>query len=144
MPRARHEGIKVLPAIPCELHKRHEPSHDTTELHHLVPVAWQQLWQPPKPWPFPGTDPDGRGPLWDARTVKACPTGHRNIHAWIVRLMKVCRTEGAQETVTAALNLYRPMPGGVEFDQATLALVHWKEGGGSLQQLVAAGEWGES
>ena len=50
---------------PCELHRVHTPKPLSSELHHIIPVAWQLLWKPATA-PFPGRDIDGRGMLWDA------------------------------------------------------------------------------
>src|SRR4051794_24334408 len=68
----------------CALHKEHRPPALTTELHHVIPRAWQATWAPPTA-PFPGTYAGQR--LWDARTVELAPTCHRNVHALIVRVM---------------------------------------------------------
>lgn len=130
----------------CALHKRHAPVNLSTEFHHVVPVAWQLMWQPAQPWPFPGNDPDGRGKLWDDRGVTICPTGHRNVHVWIVRLMHTVPSVG--ENIPAAENAVRKLFGlsahGIEYETATLALTRWQEAGGSLTALANAGEWGES
>lgn len=133
------------PEVPlvCALHKRHWPSHLTTEFHHVVPVAWQLMWQPALPWPFPGRDPDGRGQLWDDRGLLICPTGHRNVHAWIVLLMHAARSEDPAQAIELVRS-ERAAARGIEFETATMALTRWKEGGGELQALVHAGEWGES
>jgi hypothetical protein len=126
-------------ALPvCELHKTHSPANLTVELHHVIPVAWQLLWQPAVA-PFPGRDPDGRGELWDARTVGCCPTGHRNIHHWIVALMKAL--PGGSETPEAAKMVLGGNTG-VQGTWAYRALFRFKEASGSLQELVAAHEWG--
>jgi hypothetical protein len=125
----------TAPAVVCELHKSHSPANLTVELHHVVPVAWQLMWQPAVA-PFPGRDPDGRGMLWDARTVACCPTGHRNVHHWIVALMHAVTGEDplqAEHVVRGRRDQY---------DWACQALLRFKEAGGSLQALVAAHEWG--
>lgn len=122
----------------CELHKRHAPENRTLEVHHVVPVAWQLFWQPPQPWPFPGNDTEGRGKLWDDRTIVVCPTGHRNVHFYIVQFMHAVVDESAQrafETVKATPSLTTGW--------ATQALRRFKEVGGELPAL-AAHEWGES
>lgn len=153
---ARRPESESAVAASCVLHKRHSPAHLTLEFHHVVPVAWQLLWQPPKPWPFPGNDPDGRGALWDSRGLDICPTGHRNVHAWIVRMMReVTLTLGREHAsfdpedallvVSAARKKYgKSATASNEFQTATLALIRWREGGGSLQELVRHDEWGES
>ena len=108
----------------CTLGKFHRPVPLTVELHHLIPVGWQKTWQPATA-PYPGTDPDGRGKLWDARTVALCPTHHRNVHWWIVRLM-----HGAKPSRSS------------ECGVAQLALQHFTDAGGDLDALRKAGEWG--
>ncbi|MGH2878962.1 MAG: hypothetical protein ACRDK4_05060 [Solirubrobacteraceae bacterium] len=126
----------------CQIHKKHSPANLTAELHHVIPVAWQLFWQPAVA-PSPGRDPDGRGMLWDARTVAICPTGHRNVHKWIVELMHACKSEDPMEAAATVKSLYRTARGS-QFDWAVQALVRFKEAGGSLQALVNAGEWGEA
>lgn len=123
----------------CLLHKVHLPSNLTVEQHHIIPVAWQlQPFKPDVPM-FPGPDPDGRGMLWDNRTVELCPTGHRNVHYWLVKLMH--GLSGSEDPLVA----YKAVKGrGVQFSTAYLALCRYKEAGGSLQALVAAHEWGMS
>lgn len=141
--RGRRESASSEPGV-CVLHKRHAPANLTLEFHHLVPVAWQQLWQPPEPWPNGGNDTEGRGRLFDARGVLCCPTGHRNVHVWIVRLMHTVTSEDPKVAVAAVRARYGSKARGLEFDTALLALQRWKEAGGSLLELVAAKEWGQA
>lgn len=124
----------------CELHKTHRPPNLTVEVHHIIPVAWQLFWQP-QVAPYPGKDPDGRGNLWDARTVTCCPTGHRNIHFWIVKLMHAVKPGGT--AIYAAYAVNGPKAN-VQYEWACEALQRYEEAGGSLQKLVEAGEWGEA
>lgn len=135
----------ALPAVAkCTLHSRHSPAHMSTEFHHVVPVAWQLYWLAPVA-PFPGKDPSGRGMLWDNRGVLICPTGHRNVHVWITRLMHNAKTEAPGDAIAAVKKHYGfRTASGLEFDTATLALLRFVEAGGSLQTLVAGGEWGMS
>ncbi len=128
-------GQSDSPLVKCELHKEHSPANLTVELHHVIPVAFQLTWQP-QIAPYPGMDPAGRGKLWDARTVACCPTGHRNIHAWIVRLMHAVTGEDPLQAEAAVKGH------GDQYDWACQALLRFKEPGGSLQELVAAHEWG--
>lgn len=79
---------------PCSISVGHQPAHRTLEVHHVVPVAWQ-LRTPVATPPAPGRDPAGRGQLWDARTVRVCPTHHRNVHYWLVQMMKAVLVLGA-------------------------------------------------
>lgn len=124
----------------CELHKAHSPANLTVEVHHVIPVAWQLFWQP-QVAPYPGKDPDGRGELWDARTVSCCPTGHRNVHTWIVALMHALTGEDPAQARVALKGASRA---GVQLDWAYQALVRFKAVEGSLQALIAAHEYGES
>lgn len=123
----------------CSLHKAHYPTPLTVEDHHVVPVAWQQTWQPAVA-PYPGIDPDGRGKLWDARTIPVAPTCHRNVHAWIVRLMHALVGEDAHQAFVAV----KGGPAGTQAHWGLEALLRYQAVGGTLQQLVAAGEWGHA
>jgi hypothetical protein len=134
------------PLKTCELHKTHSPANMTLELHHVIPVAWQLAWQPAVA-PYPGKDPDGRGELWDARLVPACPTGHRNVHAWIVRMMHMIDALVKAGGVADAEKAFKLVHASARDKQANWALeglLRFHAAGGSLQQLVAAGEWGEA
>lgn len=112
----------------CAVHRSHAPRNLTIEVHHIVPVGWQHIaaWQPAMP-PFPGPDTEGRGELWDDRTIVLCPTGHRNVHTLIVALM-----HGEKPRKSAELPI------------AQDALARFQAVGGDLDVLRAAGEWGES
>lgn len=124
----------------CVFQMRHEPGPLTIERHHVIPVAWQLFWQPSTA-PFPGVDPDGRGDLWDARTVSPCPTHHRNVHALIVELMHSVDRTGVEAVPEVAGTAVRRRP---EWVTAQLALSRFMAVGGSLLALAAAGEWGEA
>lgn len=69
-----------LPKAPqeCEIHRFHRPRNHTVEEHHIIPQAWQHLWMPPA---------FDRAP-WHPETITLCPTGHRNVHFWLVEYMK--------------------------------------------------------
>ena len=130
----------------CSLIGRHSPAPLTTEAHHVIPVAWQLFWQPATA-PFPGKDPDGRGMLWDSRTVDLCPTHHRNVHALIVVMMRQVAA-ASEDAVPVA-----PFPGltgrtvrshGRELEIARTGLQRVLDVGGSLLALTGAGEWGEA
>jgi hypothetical protein len=132
-------GVVDKPGV-CELHSSHYPEPLEVEQHHVIPVSWQQIeWQPETP-PYPGTDPDGRGPVWDSRRIPVPPTCHRNVHHWIVLLMHALTGEDPQQAFAAV----KGEKGGTQAHWALEALVRFKEAGGTLQQLVAAKEWGES
>jgi hypothetical protein len=127
----------------CEAHKHHDPVNRTIEFHHVIPVAWQLHTTVSTP-PFPGQDPDGRGMLWDNRGVWLCPTGHRNVHYWIVLLMHRIATS-QDEDPQAALRAVVSRPAPSETPIALEALTRFvEESGGSLINLTSAGQWGQS
>lgn len=109
---------------PCEAHKRHSPGNRTVELHHIVPQAWQQFWQPTSPseGAVPGRGDSGN--LWDARTTVLCPTGHRNVHWYLVLLMRGMSP--------------RRGGGSAEARIAQLAMERWQHNGGDLEALRKA------
>jgi hypothetical protein len=127
--------------LACALPGRHSPRNLTVELHHIIPVAWQQFFVPPVA-PYPGQDPNGRGPLWDARTIALCPTSHRNTHFWIVRLMHAIAA-GAPDAMAAWQTLSSRDRRHPEASTAFDALDRFATSGGSLLALTAAGEWGQ-
>lgn len=126
----------------CALHRVHTPRNQTLELHHVIPVAWQ-LRTPVDNPPFPGKDPDGRGMLWDSRTIALCPTGHRNVHYWIVTLMHKIAAQGGEDVLKAYDALDPRMRRFAEAPIALEALQRFHPYG-SLLSLTAANEWGES
>jgi hypothetical protein len=129
------------PATPCVLHKDHSPRNETIERHHIIPVAWQLRTQVDNP-PFPGKDPDGRGELWDNRSVYFCPTSHRNVHFWIVQLMHAAAAANSNdpaEAIAAVKHGLLPREFLVACDALTRFAAY-----GSLLNLTAAHEWGES
>lgn len=133
------DGRLTVSTEPCELHKNHSPSNHTIEFHHLVPVAWQLAWQPSTPPPSPGPDPDGRGELWDNRGAWLCPTGHRNVHYWIVSMMrKTSEHEHYDWSDTTEI------PSDATTEMARLALERFTAVGGSLLLLANKGQWGQS
>lgn len=123
---------------PCALHPTHSPTNLTVELHHVVPQAWQHVWQPA----LAKLDTNG---LWDPRTVAICPTGHRNVHALIVRLMKMAAsTQDEKVFLAQTAPGDRPRGHHQEFETALLALERWYAEDGKLLDLTAAGQWGEA
>lgn len=111
--------IKTVPDIQiCEIHRTHRPRNLTVEEHHVVPQAWQHLW-------VPASEPMVYGPLWHPETITLCPTGHRNVHFWLVKYMK----EGTGESVPT---ISRPT---VEQATAQDGLILFKQAGGSLAFL---------
>jgi len=127
------------PLVACELKMRHQPKNLTVELHHVIPVGWQLTWAP-QIAPYPGQDQAGRGMLWDCRTIPVCPTHHRNTHFWIVKLMHALA--GGEDPQAAFAAAEGPRGGG-QAKWGLEALLRFKAVGGSLQQLVAAHEFGQ-
>lgn len=115
-------------SVGCALHKYHWPRPSHLEEHHIVPQAWQRFWR----------SEAGYG-LWMPDTEPLCRTGHGNVHAHLVRLMKAT-LGGDPEDPLAARIAY---PGrGKEYEMAYSALARWKEAGGSLAALRTAKLWG--
>jgi len=112
-----------MTAAVCSARRSHAPAPLTIEQHHVIPRAWQAAYRPASAAGLPLKSDD----LWDPRTVPLCPTCHRNVHYWIVRLMH-------GETVRAS---------GVT-QIAALALRRFTQAGGDLDNLRVAGLWGEA
>lgn len=147
--------IEASPTHLCEAHGFHQPSHMTVEYHHVIPVAWQLHTATPATPPSPGPDPDGRGMLWDNRTAWLCPTGHRNVHFYIVRFMHAVADHADEvseitaewieteigKVVHAGLperGMFHPREFKIA-EQALLRLLPY----GDLLALTQAGEWGQ-
>ena len=134
----------------CELHRLHSPRNLTVEWHHIIPVAWQLRTPLAGPGPAPGPDTDGRGMLWDTRGVWLCPTGHRNVHYWIVALMHAAAAANSADPLVA-YKAVKPRVAPKEFPVAYDALTRFMGEAGyglstdqaSLLTLTAAGEWGQ-
>lgn len=146
----------ALSAQPCDQHHRHDPAPTYTELHHVIPQAWQAFWQPPQPWPDAGPSPDRRDAktglpltLWDARTVAICRTGHGNVHHWLVELTHYAAANPGltlgqlEHDAKAAIRAAGEHPNHVDYAIAAQALERWTTAGGTIDQLVAARLWGE-
>lgn len=60
----------------------------TYEDHHIIPQAWQHSTAPISTFDpqLVERQPDGLV-LWDKRTIRLCPTGHRNVHFYLVLFM---------------------------------------------------------
>lgn len=146
----QYSGSLELPQG-CQLHKTHQPKNLTVEWHHLIPVAWQLHTTLTIPPPFPGIDPDGRGELWDCRGIWLCPTGHRNVHRWIVAMMMAAKHAGTTDPAAARAAILPRGKEPVELEIAFTAPARFMdEASGSsepnmnLLTLVAAGEYGEA
>ncbi len=106
----------------CELHRYHFPKPIGDETHHIIPQAWQLAWTP-----------EGlkAGKLWDPRVAELCPTGHSNVHSWLVTYMK-----------DLALRRETGRPRSREQKMAYLAITRFTEVGGDLELLWERGLWG--
>jgi hypothetical protein len=136
------EMDSLLVSGTCELHKIHAPKNLTVEFHHIIPVAWQLSTTVAHP-PYPGQDPDGRGVLWDNRTMCLCPTGHRNVHNWIVQMMHAAVAADSDDPLVAYKDVKKRLSR--ELQVAYDALTRYtSESSSSLLALAAAGEWGQS
>lgn len=118
----------AAPGTACTLHRYHWPKPLRTELHHVVPRAWQLSWAP-----------EGKLGLWAPETKAICPSGHRNVHIRMVELMRIAderRTDDPLEVWDAAKLRGRAA------NMAHDALVLFALAGGSLQYLVAENQLG--
>ncbi len=116
----------------------------------MIPVAWQLHTTLSGAAPFPGLDPDGRGMLWDSRGTWLCPTGHRNVHDWIVRMMHALADVSSTDPLVA-YKAVRPRVPPKEFPVAYQALTRFmgeaayglSAQGLTLLALTQMGEWGQ-
>lgn len=146
----------------CELHKTHSPEPLTSERHHVTPQAWQlykttgdgesarklqSMMLPSAVLLSAAQRPQMAGALYDKRTVAVAPTCHRNVHFWLVKVMKafdeLVRLNPQIEkeltlletAVVHVRSIYHPR--GRVFDTALLAPTRYLEAGGSLRDLCA-------
>lgn len=108
------------PSERCEAHRTHRPRNLTVEEHHIIPQAWQHLWIPQTPQAIIAA-----AGLWHPETMTLCPTGHRNVHFWLVKYMK----EGLNESIPS---INRPT---TEQTTAQDAMILFTHAGGSLAFL---------
>lgn len=137
---AEDSGAILATLAPCEAHLSHAPTPTYCEVHHVIPRAWQGVWQPDVA-PYPGHY-DGQA-LWDARTKNLCRTGHGNTHFWIVQLMHAW--EPGIDLAALSGNVRRAFGnhvGHAEMSIAQEALIRFLAAGGDLQVLVDAKQWG--
>lgn len=145
--------------VGCELHvlHAHAPVPLTFEQHHVIPQAWQ-LFAAGMRHVGPATTAasvPGAPPLFDPRTVGVGPTCHRNVHHYIVALMRaldalprsVSRDVLTPEVTRLVRRRERVKVGSLhaaEFDTALLALGRYAAAGYELSALMDAGLWGEA
>jgi hypothetical protein len=133
-------------SIPCSLHRLHTPGNLTVEFHHLIPVGMQlrtatQLQGTP---PSPGQDPNGRGLLWDNRGAYLCPTGHRNVHYWLVAMMHAAVAERTNDP-QVAYKAVKPRRAHAELTMALEGITRFvtEMYTVTLVELTTMGEWGQ-
>lgn len=126
----------------CTLGTGHRPPAPHSDMHHVVPKAWQAFWQP-----APITGPGGvsmvlakPGDPWDPRTVEVCPNHHRLAHEAIMAMMHAGHGEDPAAARAAAFGMRRLTSAEA---CGLLALTRWHDAGGSLEALRANGLWGE-
>lgn len=156
-------NIPLTTDEPCELHKVHKPRSHVQERHHIIPQAWQAFWFPDshtasveRVHRFPS---DEIGParivegvripkpgLWHPDTITLCPTGHRNVHWWLVVLMRELSTQTSADVAQAAravreVHIGRQPP---EVALAIEGMALFRDAGGDLLALTRAKLWGQS
>jgi len=146
----------------CILHASHGPAAPYyTELHHVIPQAWQALWKP--------EIPRDQSKLWDPRTIPCDPTGHRSVHWLLVKFMKAwavwIMTDDGQELgqssgtinqhikreITSIRSELRKNRAAIrksvnsnESYWASQAMLRFDEAGGTLKLLTDAHEYGNA
>jgi len=121
----------------CEIHSYHRPRHLLTESHHVLPRAWQAVWQPMR---------EERN-VWYPKTIELCPTGHGGVHHILVEIMREyeaqpkhaieeVRLQVAEAAVRARYRQHK------EFPIACLAPRLWKSKGGLLDTLINRRQYG--
>jgi hypothetical protein len=136
--------IEDMAAQACTIHKMHSPANLTVEWHHVVPVAWQLNTLSPSSRPAPGMDTSGRGMLWDIRGVWLCPTGHRNVHHWIVLMTRALNANPAGGIPGALSGILPRFQATQEAKTAVLGLDRAASCSVDFAALAAAGEWGQA
>jgi hypothetical protein len=112
----------------CTARKFHRPRPLTTERHHVVPQAWQAAVNP--------------NSLFEVKVVEVCPTCHRNIHYWLVKLMHAVADLHTNDPLDAKKFVFGDKRLTTEQDIAYKALTTWTDGGRELIWLTNRGLWG--
>lgn len=149
---------------PCVAHKQHRPLATGQEEHHVIPQAFQGFWHPAgvsleiNGVPTVGMTSLARPGeivrlavgLWDRRTVALCPTGHRNVHHWLVKAMHAWEAD-PEPTLDRAWDLVLRFarkdgirPNEAEVAIARLGMQRWLEAGGDLLALCKVGLYGSA
>ena len=112
---------------PCSIHKFHAPRPLTVEAHHIVPQAWQHS--------------DGTVRLWAPKVVYLCPTGHRNVHDCIVRMMKWMEASKQYSPIVAYRALkFRSREAKIALD----GLQQWIASGRTIEYLLSVKQYGQA
>jgi hypothetical protein len=130
----------------CSIHRYHRPRPLTTEQHHVLPRAWQAVWQP--------EEYDGKK-LWLPKTIPLCPTGHRSVHHILVEIMHEFEHLIGTERVygfdlevpllaKAEANIKAKHGNTNEFPIACLAPRLWKSKFGLLKTLLNRKQYGQA
>lgn len=114
----------------CEARRFHVPKALSTDDHHVIPQAWQRL--------------EDKHKLFAPQTVELCPTCHRNVHYWIVRLMKALALKYSNDPLVAKKHIAGNKRLNREQKIAYDALTKYQASGRSLLALCEKGQWGFS
>jgi hypothetical protein len=155
----RSFGTPLSVDLPCVLPPRvHSPLPAYSELHHVIPQAWQlraQIEQTkdarvPAGWVF-------KRALFDPRTAAVCPTHHRNVHRWLVRLMRAISDAYPGDfpiTGTHVLDVRQLVlrdfglrSNSIRYHEVRMAAeapLRWTMQGGDARFLVEHALWGEA
>jgi hypothetical protein len=138
--------MKAGVTLTCTLHRVHRPKPLTIEQHHIIPQAWQKF-DPDRVTSLGLSTEysavlavDQSAKLWDPRTVALCPSSHRNVHYWIVALMKAGR--GTDDPLVAKKALVGNRALTREQAMAYDALTRFRATGRSLADLFTHGVLG--
>jgi hypothetical protein len=127
-------------SLHCSIHRAHHPSPLYTEIHHIIPRAWQAAWQPAGA---------SAGKLWANETVPLCRTAHGNVHWILVAAMRAYQRSAsdAPNRIDAAIHVaLRELDVSAhvrEMKVARDAMVRFSGAGGSLDALCEKGFYGE-
>lgn len=125
----------------CVAHSYHSPVPLYTELHHVIPQAWQRFWRPSTIERPTWKGVEGPPPLWAPDTVPLCRTGHGNLHVLLVKFMRAygqLDMPDGPERIEAAVSGRR----GAEAQLAKTGMRRFQAAGGSLEALCGAGQYG--
>lgn len=134
-----------MSGLACEAHRYHWPQPISTERHHVIPRAWQAYFHPESGGARTTASQarmlaaTGAVALWDPRVTVLCPTGHRNVHRMIVRLMKTDTGEDFRRARDMVFGSRLSAEEGIALE----TLIRFQAAGGSLDVMRIAGLFGE-